>query len=44
MDARVREAAGVALSRIDPERFPYKTKVGLPNTSKGRSAGTSRRR
>ena len=29
-DARVREAAGIALSRIDPERFP-KTKVGLPN-------------
>ena len=22
-DARVREAAGIALSRIDPERFPY---------------------
>jgi HEAT repeat protein len=43
-DARVREAAGIALSRIDPERFPYKPKVGLPNTSKGRSAGASRRR
>ena len=29
-DARVREAAGIALSRIDPERFPYnKPKVGL---------------
>jgi HEAT repeat protein len=27
-DARVREAAGIALSRIDPERFPSKTKVG----------------
>ena len=27
-DARVREAAGIALSRIDPERFPYKPKVG----------------
>jgi HEAT repeat protein len=27
-DPRVREAAGIALSRIDPERFPYKTKVG----------------
>jgi HEAT repeats len=27
-DARVREAAGVALSRIDPEQFPYATKVG----------------
>ena len=43
-DARVREAAGIALSRIDPERFPYKPKVGLPNTSKGRSAGAPRRR
>jgi HEAT repeat protein len=43
-DARVREAAGIALSRIDPERFPYKSKVGLPNTSKGRSAEASRRR
>jgi HEAT repeat protein len=27
-DARVREAAGIALSRIDPERFPYTPKVG----------------
>lgn len=27
-DARVREAAGIALSRIDPQQFPYKTKVG----------------
>ena len=27
-DARVREAAGIALSRIDPERFPSKTKGG----------------
>ena len=43
-DARVREAAGIALSRIDPERFPYKPKVGLPNRSKGRSAKASRRR
>ena len=43
-DARVREAAGIALSRIDPERFPYKTKAGLPNASKGRSAGPSGRR
>ncbi len=34
-DARVREAAGIALSRIDPERFPYKTKVGKKLT-KGR--------
>ncbi len=41
-DARVREAAGIALSRIDPARS--KPKVGLPNTSKGRSAGASRGR
>jgi HEAT repeat protein len=27
-DPRVREAAGIALSRIDPERFPYTPKVG----------------
>ena len=27
-DARVREAAGIALSRIDPEKFPYTPKVG----------------
>jgi HEAT repeat protein len=27
-DPRVREAAGIALSRIDPERFPSKSKVG----------------
>ncbi len=36
-DARVREAAGIALSRIDPERFPYTlkaAKVGIPNTPK----------
>jgi uncharacterized protein YqfA (UPF0365 family) len=42
-DARVREAAGIALSRIDPERFPYSPKaarVGIPpNTPKvGRQA------
>jgi HEAT repeat protein len=35
-DARVREAAGIALSHIDPKQFPYKSKVGLPNSSKGR--------
>jgi HEAT repeat protein len=36
-DARVREAAGIALSRIDPERFPYSpkaAKVGIPITPK----------
>jgi HEAT repeat protein len=27
-DARVREAAGMALSHIDPERFPYTSAVG----------------
>ena len=42
-DARVREAAGIALSRIDPEQFPYKPKVGRPNTSKGRSAVASQK-
>jgi HEAT repeat protein len=34
-DARVREAAGVALSRIDPKRFPHYT--FKPRTPKGRS-------
>jgi HEAT repeat protein len=34
-DARVREAAGIALSRIDPERFPYKPKVGRQPKPKG---------
>ena len=33
-DARVREAAGIALSRIDPERFPYTPKVGSAGASK----------
>ncbi len=36
-DARVREAAGIALSRIDPEQFPYSPKaaqIGIPNTPK----------
>ena len=43
-DARVREAAGIALSRIDPERFPYSpkaAKVGIP-TAQGRSAAQGR--
>ena len=35
-DARVREAAGIALSRIDPERFPYKAKVGTAAAQKKR--------
>ena len=41
-DARVREAAGISLSRIDPERFPphtYKTK-----TPKGRSGVVSQKK
>lgn len=46
-DARVREAAGIALSRIDPERFPYSpkaAKVGIPNTPKvGRQPKVGRR-
>jgi HEAT repeat protein len=33
-DARVREAAGIALSRIDPEQFPYTPKVGKGVASK----------
>ncbi len=36
-DARVREAAGIALSRIDPVRFPYSpgaARIGIPNTHK----------
>jgi HEAT repeat protein len=44
-DARVREAAGIALSRIDPERFPYTPKVGKAVASKNkvRSAVASRK-
>ncbi len=46
-DARVREAAGIALSRIDPERFPYSpkaAKVGIPYTPKvGRQPKVGRR-
>src|SRR5271156_6303615 len=34
-DARVREAAGIALSRIDPERFPYQPNVGRRPKPKG---------
>ena len=34
-DARVREAAGIALSRIDPERFPYRPKIGRQPKTKG---------
>jgi HEAT repeat protein len=46
-DARVREAAGIALSRIDPKRFPYAPKVariGIPNMPKaGRQPKAGRR-
>jgi HEAT repeat protein len=41
-DARVREAAGIALSRIDPQRFPrstYKSK-----TPRGRSGVASQKK
>jgi HEAT repeat protein len=41
-DARVREAAGIALSRIDPERFPPYTYK--PKTPKGRSGGASQKK
>ena len=37
-DARVREAAGIALSRIDPERFPYTVKVGTAAAIKAAAA------
>jgi HEAT repeat protein len=33
-DARVREAAGIALSRIDPKQFPYTPKVGSKSNRK----------
>jgi HEAT repeat protein len=41
-DARVREAAGIALSRIDPEKFPYKSKVGSAATKKRSAAATKK--
>jgi HEAT repeat protein len=41
-DSRVREAAGIALSRIDPERFPPYT--FKPQTSKGRSGVASQKK
>lgn len=40
-DARVREAAGIALSRIDPKRFPYKPKVG--SAAAARKAASQKR-
>jgi HEAT repeat protein len=42
-DARVREAAGIALSRIDPERHPYTPKVGSAAASKKKPAGSKRK-
>ncbi len=43
-DARVREAAGIALSRIDPERFPYTPKVGQqPKPKVGQQPKAGRR-
>ena len=30
-DPRVRESAGIALSRIDPDQFPYKFEPGTPS-------------
>ena len=41
-DARVREAAGIALSRIDPERFPYTPKARAAVTLKKRRSGGRR--
>jgi HEAT repeat protein len=35
-DARVRESAGIALSRIDPERFSSKTKGGSASAPRKR--------
>jgi len=37
-DARVREAAGIALSRIDPKRFPNPSKVGKGGANRKGSA------
>jgi HEAT repeat protein len=41
-DARVREAAGIALSRIDPERFPRNSLK--PKTPKARSGIASQQK
>ena len=41
-DARVREAAGIALTRIDPKRFPHYTYK--PRAPKGRSGVASKKR
>ncbi len=42
-DARVREAAGIALSRIDPEQFPPPSAYNA-KTRKGRSGAASPRK
>ncbi len=41
-DARVREAAGIALSRIDPVRFPHYTYK--PKAPKGRPGAASQKK
>jgi HEAT repeat protein len=41
-DARAREAAGIALSRIDPERFPYSPVSGLIEALKDKSSDKRR--
>ena len=41
-DARVREAAGIALSRIDPEQFPYTVKVGKGVGSKKKKVASKK--
>jgi HEAT repeat protein len=40
-DPRVREAAGVALSRIDPEQFPVSTSPTKPRGRTGKRASTA---
>jgi HEAT repeat protein len=42
-DARVREAAGIALSRIDREQFPYAVKVGKGVGSKKKKVDSKKK-
>jgi HEAT repeat protein len=42
-DARVREAAGIALSRIDPKQFPKTRKVGSVVASKRKPVASKTR-
>jgi HEAT repeat protein len=42
-DARVREAAGIALSRIDPKQFPNTRKAGSVVASKKKPVASKRR-